>query len=187
MNKEQFTLIGELTEVKITENPNPGKWTKRASLTVEHGGNKNYIATFDENSIEVAHRLEGGTVKVVYTVNGKYKNLVDGMIENCTKIPEETIPVHNTQQTTIPQKQAETSTYGEFQKKQREEQKAENERKQRLIVRQNSWTQAFSYMDVCLKALEQGVLSKEELTNESFNLDQIMEKAHEIEKDILRD
>ena len=193
MDKEKYTIIGKLTEVKITENTQgTGSWTKRASLTVEKDGNKNYIATFDETDINKASSLNGSLVQVSYTSNGKFKNLVKGCIDASSEtIPTQHIKLDHGSSEYKPQPQPQTklpdtSTYGEIQKKKYEEQKAENERKQRLIVRQNSWTQALSYMNICLKAYEQGILVKEELNNVMFNIDKVQDIAHSIENDILR-
>ena len=57
---------------------------------------------------------------------------------------------------------------------------------QTMIVRQNSFSQANSYLANIVKAVEVGILKPAEVSNEDLNIDNLKKIAHQIEEDIMR-
>lgn len=192
-----------------------GHWD-RASLKIE--GNVNgeakvlRVSTFDEKDIDIANKSNGKQIEVKFTKSkdGQYNNLNKGGI---TVVGQGETPVKEEEEVAEPEAEPEdafdekaykdldepegktkkTGTFqtkdGYWQDKFEFEKKTHYER-QTSIVRQNSWTQAQQYIANCLKAIELGIIKKEEFSKEDLNLmdekASIKMIAHQIEADILR-
>ena len=139
-------------------------------------------ATF--NDINEALKLNGQQAKVTITKNGKYNNIDKGGIQPFAE--EESVgasaqkPVGNTQQQLPPAPSTKTPESMERVKSYQ----SADERRQSLIIRQNSWTQANNLLANMLKALELGLLTKEQVVVTKGSLEKV---AHEIEADIMRE
>jgi len=182
--KEVLKVEGVLRGVEVTQNKeSKGSWKERASLKIERAsdGKTIYASTFNEDDIKTANSLNGKNISVKYTKSkdGKYRNMVNGSVEAVGEIKEEKV-----KDTTLKQVKAKPEPEGE--KVDDTPPKYADNRVQKLIVRQNSWSQAEKYVENCLKAVELGILSKDEWNKEDLNVESIQGIAHKIEEDILR-
>lgn len=205
-DKEQFTLTGKLTAVEVTEAPPGAIWKKRATLKItEENGNKYMIGTFEDTDIDMANSLNGKTVTALFTKSKdeKYNNLnkagikaagvqtqLDAPVE---KVPDSTpTPAAQTPATPTPTpanksvQSFKNNTADGYWERKFDWDVANFEYRQTKIIRQNSWTQAQTYIANMLKAAELGFIAKDELTKEEFTIKTIKTLAHTIEEDINR-
>jgi len=184
---------GILRGVEISQAPD--KSWKKASLKIEKDGKTITLSTFKAMDIEKANSLNGKEVEAEYTLTQKgdrtYKNLIEGGLKETgqgeTRVTEE--------EEVVDVEDIEDVKEEKKEKKEAEVIMTEKEGKkmgknppdtQRLIVRQNSLTQANSYLANIVKAVEVGILKPVEVSNEDLNLGNLKKIAHEIEEDIMR-
>jgi hypothetical protein len=178
--KKSYAIKGILRKVEVKSGEKAdGKAWQRASISIENGENKYTVSTFDEKDIAAALKAQNKEVKAVYTLSdgdGKYKNLVkegitiEGMGEEPLGPEAEESIGEEPKSTKTPESMARVSSF-----------QANDDLKQRLIVRQNSWTQANAYMANCLKAIELGVIEKGEFDKDDFTVEAVAEIAAQIE------
>lgn len=169
---EQKTIKGVLKEVDIKEGAKDGKAWKRATLKIDVDGDQIIMGTFNAEDIALANKLKLNNVEAVFVTNGQYQNLVKGGLKESDEIPVETI---EEQSTKTPES---VKRVGDYQ--------ATDRKRQEMIVRQNSYTQANAYMSNLLKAVELGIIGKEEFGKEELNLDSLKAFARKIEEDVCR-
>ena len=199
MNKK---TSGILRGVEISQAPD--KTWKRASLKIEKEGKTITLSTFEEKDIEKANSLNGKEIEAEYFLSQKadktYKNLVKGGLKETgqgeTRVTETEEVVDIDDIKDVPKKEAEvTMTEKEGKKMGKPFQPSEGKNlpqikippnTQQLIVRQNSFSQANSYLANIVKAVEVGILKPAEVSNEDLNIKELKEIAHQIEEDIMR-
>ena len=185
MNKK---TSGILRGVEITQAPD--KTWKKASLKIEKEGNTITLSTFDEKTIEKANSLNGKEIEAEYTLNQKgertYKNLVIGGLKETgqgeAKVTETEEVVDIDDIKDVPKKEAKVI----MTEKEGSKMGKNPPDTQTMIVRQNSFSQANSYLANIVKAVEVGILKPAEVSNEDLNIKELKEIAHQIEEDIMR-
>jgi len=95
----EHELIATIKGVDISEGKKKdGSNWKRAAIKLDNGSGAITVGTFDTNDIDTANKLNGGEVKIKYTTDGQYRNLVKGEIrvaspeekvENNQSVPQE--------------------------------------------------------------------------------------------------
>jgi len=203
---------GILRGVEISQAPD--KSWKKASLKIEKEGKTITLSTFKADDIEKANQLNGKEIEAEYTLTQKgdrtYKNLVTGGLkeiglgEALVTEEEEVVDVEEIEDVKEEKKEAEViMTEKEGRKMGQQipvsslpekpkykvkfvEDETDYKRRQVLILRQNSFSQANNYLANIVKAVEVGILKPVEVSNEDLNLGNLKKIAHEIEEDIMR-
>ncbi|MCP3684413.1 MAG: hypothetical protein GY861_17175 [bacterium] len=176
---------GKVKGVDITEGKKQnGQTWKRASIKVEGENNTITVSTFDEGDINIANQNNGSDVEVTFTKkDDKYNNLIKGGIKplNQKLNPQEEmvgetasgVPTGASHSASEPK--AVLSDGGPVQQPPSKPKEPIVDT-QRLIVRQNSWSQALKYIETCMKDDEKKAQS----------LEYVKKIAHDIEEDIMR-
>ena len=170
-----------------------GEWV-RAGITIEKAdGHKTTVSTFDSEDTAIADGANGKQVEAIYELNGKYKNLtkrglkvigqgeapitdVDVIDEGETIEEEPSVPVS--------QARSQNSDNGGYWAEKLAFDKTQAQERQNSIVRQNSWSQAQTYITNMLKAVELGIIPKDQVKAEDLKVEAVQKLAHSIENDI---
>ena len=204
-DEQNYSIQGIIRGVAQTTGQGAkGTW-KRAAITIEKadGSNKMIIATFNEADIKIANESNGKEVKALFTKSpskdGKveFNNLIENGLTNVgqgeapvTKqeplVENQEVPIQMTEKD-VPKDGFEAGNTASPVFNNRYETSEERARKQVLIIRQHSQSLALSYTQLCLDAVDKGILTKEEFNKEDLNFDNILKIAREkAETDVLR-
>ena len=175
---DKFKTKGVLRGVKIDEGTKQdgSKWRK-ATLTIDKDdGNKVVLGTFDSKMIDLANKVNGKEVQAIYVKNGKYNNLdkSDNALSvvgdgDAPEVQEETIVDEDEVVEEKPTPKKDMKTVADYNNRK----KQEDDRRQSLIVRQNSWTQALKLIENTLKAIDMQFIKSEEFSKEELNFEKV--------------
>lgn len=171
-------IVGKICGVELSDGVKSDgtKWN-RASIKIDTG--EKYpitVATFDTNLIDFANKYNGKKVKAKYQKSGQYNNLIKEGLELWKEeeaqpeVKEEVVEDKPQEEEKIKSTKTPESMerVAGYQKKETNKE----ERKQRLIVRQNSYSHAFKVFEIANRG--------------DFTLKDVKKIAHEIEEDIMR-
>jgi hypothetical protein len=188
-----ISFSGIIRKVNIINAPPGSKWKRRAMIMVESEKGSLSIGTFKDKDIIAASQYNGQKVTLEYLENGQYNNLVEGSINPSgvqnppqQQVTEEFVRDKEEPPMEIVQQKGEQSAPIPTKQNVVNYNNTVEERRQTLICRQNSWSQANAYLQSLLKAIELGIIHVEEFDKEQLNLTRLIDIAHKIELDVMR-
>jgi len=197
--QQEFTLNGGiLAKLETKEGTSgSGKAWKRGGLTIEKGGKSYNASTFDEKVIELGLKSIGKIVNLKFTSKGKFNNLIDKsfavvdqgeQVEQSAVVKEEV--VGNAQkketQTNPPKPINSYQTKEGYWQDKFEFEKVTYKQKQIAIIKQSCDKLAMEYVKVLISAVEQGVLTKQEVDENDLDFKNIIKMSDTRTEEIIK-
>ena len=188
---EKISIKGIIRQISKTSGSSAkGEWVRAAIKIDKPDGHSFTVSTFDSVDSQTAELAKDKEVEATYEENGKFKNLCKGGIKvigvgEAPVTHEEAVEEGNAKPKEVPKPQYnnDNSTTGYWVQKLAFDKEQAFER-QKSIVRQNSWTQAQTFISIQLKAVELGIIPKDKLKETDINAEAMAKLAHTIEDDI---